>query len=909
MQRGLTRAATTMSSIAQRHYLAPLFEPASVAVIGASEQPGSVGTVLLDNMTAAGYRGRLYAVNPKYRTVRGLPCLESIARLPERVELAVVVTPAPTVPGIIDQCGARGVRAAVVVSAGFSETGPEGAALERSLLENARRHRLRVIGPNCLGLLRPALGVNATFAHGAALPGSLGLISQSGAVCTAMLDWAKPNGIGFSSVVSLGGSTDVDFGEIVDYLVEDPRTEHILLYVEGVRNARRFVSALRAAARVKPVILMKVGRYPAGSRAVVSHTGAIVGLDDVFDAVVRRAGVVRVGNLGQLVAAAQALAAHVQPRGDRLAVVTNGGGPGVIAADRATELGIPLAALSPPTLEALQRALPANWSHGNPVDLIGDADPARYRAAVGACLADDNVDGVLVMLTPQAMTSPIDAAHAVIDCARGSSKSVIACWMGEEQTAQARHLFARSGIAVFRTPEPAVEIFGHVSAFYRNQRALLQVPGPASPLQRADLESARRIVETALAGQRTLLSDGESKGLLAAFRIPVTTSDRAHSEEEAIATAGRIGYPVVLKIASPDITHKSDVNGVRLDLRDEPSVRAAYRKILKDAARLRPGARLDGVTIEPLVRSPGGRELMAGIIRDPVFGPAMVFGTGGTAVEVHRDRAVALPPLNAELIREMIAAARVSKLLGAFRNLPPADMAALESVLHRVSEMACELPWIEELDINPLIADENGVVALDARVVLRAHAPSGGRYEHMAIHPYPTHLISSWKPASGPAVTIRPIRPEDAGMEQDFVRGLSPHSRYFRFMDTLRQLTPAMLARFTQIDYDREMALIATVEEDGHETEVGVCRYVAHPDGETCEYAIVVADAWQRRGLGRRMLQLLIEVARSRGLRTMLGYVLAGNAGMLSLSRSLGFTVSDSREDPMVRRTTLTLAA
>jgi acetyltransferase len=898
-----------MSSTLQRHYLSTLFEPASVAVVGASEQRGSVGTVLLANMLAAKYRGPLFAVNPKYRSVRGVPCFASIAELPQPVDLVVVATPAAGVPAIIEQSGARGIPAAVVISAGFAETGPEGARLEQTLLENARRHKVRVIGPNCLGLMRPDIGLNATFAHGGALAGSLGLISQSGAVCTAMLDWAKPNGIGFSSVVSLGGSTDVDFGEIVDYLVADPKTEHILLYVEGVRNARRFVSALRAAARVKPVILMKVGRHPAGSRAAVSHTGAIVGLDDVFDAVVKRAGVVRVGNLGQLVAAAQALAAHVHPRGDRLAIVTNGGGPGVIAADRATELGIPLATLSSATLQALQQALPPNWSHGNPIDLIGDADPARYRAAVAACLADDNVDGVLAMLTPQAMTAPVDAARAVIDCARASSKPVIACWMGEEQTAPARRLFAQSRIAVFRTPEPAVETFGHVSAFYRNQRALLQVPGPASPQQPPELAAARATIEAALAQGRSLLSGRESKALLAAFRIPVTASEAAGSEQEAADLAARIGFPVAMKIASADITHKSDVQGVRLDLGDEAAVRSAYREILANAARLRPQARVSGVTLEPMVRRPNGRELMAGILRDPVFGPAVVFGTGGTAVEVHRDRAVALPPLNPELIREMIGETRVSRLLGAFRNLPAVNAAALEAVLHRVSEMACELPWLEALDINPLIADENGIVALDARVVVHAHAGSGVRYEHMAIHPYPAHLVSRWQPERGPAVTIRPIRPEDAAIEQTFVRKLSPQSRYFRFMDTIRELTPSMLARFTQIDYDREMALIATVEDEGREVEVAVCRYVSHPDGETCEYAIVVADEWQHRGLGRRMLRLLIDVARSRGLRTMLGYVLAGNAGMLSLARSLGFTLTDSGDDPMVRRTTLALAS
>jgi len=893
--------------VSEKHYLTPLFEPSSVAIVGASERAGSIGAVLVANMLAAQYRGALYAVNPKYQSVQGVPCYDAIGKLPPRVDLAVVATPPRTVPDVIEQCGRAGVRAAVVITSGFSEAGPAGAKLERAMLENARRHRLRLVGPNCLGLMRPELGLNATFARGTPLPGSLGLISQSGAVCTAMLDWARPNKVGFSSVVSLGGSTDVDFGEIIDYLVEDLRTEHILLYIEGVRSARRFVSALRAAARVKPVILMKVGRHPAGSRAAVSHTGAIVGLDDVFDAVVKRAGVVRVTTIGQLVAAAQALAAHVRPQGDRLAVVTNGGGPGVMAADRAADLGIPLAQLSAQTIETLKQSLPENWSHGNPIDLIGDAGPDRYRAAVGACLADDNVDGVLAVLTPQAITQPAEAARAVIESAKGSSKPVLACWMGEEQTAEARRLFVEAGMPVFRTPDPAVEMFGHLSSFYRNQGLLLQVPGPRAAQSVPDLQAARLIVEAALAEKRTLLSEIESKALLAAFRIPVAQTLLARSADEAARIAAQLGFPAVLKIDSPDISHKSDVDGVQLNLADAQAVRAGYQEILDAVARLRPGARVNGVVVELMVRRAHGRELMVGMIRDPVFGPAIVFGTGGTAVEVHRDRAVALPPLNAFLVADMIRGTRVAKLLGAFRRLPPVDMAALEEVLLRVSEMVCELPWLEELDINPLIADEGGAIAVDARVVLRAAAPQRDRYAHMAIHPYPTHLVSTWQPASGPAVTLRPVRPEDAEMEQAFVRSLSPESRYFRFMDTLRELTPAMLVRFTQIDYDREMAFVATLEEGGREAEIGVVRYVANPDGESCEFALVIADDWHRKGLGRRLMGQLIDVARARGLRNMIGHVLGENRDMLQLCQSLGFAITDSPEGPMMKRATLAL--
>ena len=897
-----------MAALSGRHYLTPLFEPASVAVIGATERTGAVGAVLIRNLLESKYRGELFAVNPKHRSVQGVPCFNAIGKVPARVDLAVIATPAPTVPEIIEQCGKAGVRAAVVISAGFSETGPAGAKLERALLENARRHGLRLLGPNCLGLMRPALGLNATFAHGAARPGALGLVAQSGAVCTAMLDWARPHGVGFSSVVSLGGSTDIDFGEIIDYLVHDAATEHILLYIEGVRSARRFVSALRAAARLKPVIVQKVGRHPAGSRAAVSHTGAIVGLDDVFDAVVKRAGVVRVKTIGQMVAAAQALAAHVRPRGDRLAVVTNGGGPGVMAADRAADLGIPLAELSPATFAALEPALPANWSRGNPLDLIGDADAARYRAAVGACLADEGVDGVLAILTPQAMTAPDDAAAAVIAAARNSSKPVLACWMGEEQTAGARRRLAEAHIPVFRTPDPAVEMFGHVSSFYRNQQALLQTPGPVAASDAPDLASARALVDAALAAGRSVLSEMESKALLAAFAIPIARTVVTRSAQEAMVVAGEIGFPVAMKIDAVGITHKSEVGGVRLNVGNAPAVQAAWQEISAAAARLRPDARINGVTVEPMVRRAHGRELMVGVIRDPVFGPAIVFGTGGTAVEVHRDRAVALPPLNRFLIDDMIRGTRVARLLGPFRSMPPVDMRALEDVLLKVSEMVCELPELAEMDINPLIADGAGAIAVDARAVLRTGAAQRDRYDHMAIHPYPSQLVSTWQPAAGPEVTLRPIRPEDAEIEQAFVKSLSAETRYFRFMDTLRELTPQMLVRFTQIDYDREMAFVATVREGGREAEIGVARYVTNPDGESCEFAVVIADGWQRRGLGRRMMAQLIAVARARGLRTMVGHVLAENRGMLTLCQKLGFGVGDSAEGPVVKRVTLALA-
>jgi len=514
---------------------------------------------------------------------------------------------------------------------------------------------------------------------------------------------------------------------------------------------------------------------------------------------------------------------------------------------------------------------------------------------------------VLAMLAPQAMSAPAEAARAVIEAAKGSTKPVLACWMGEEQTAEARRLLAEARIPVFRTPDPAVEMFGHLSSFYRNQRALLQTPGPLAAQGAPDLESARLIVDAALAERRSVLSEMESKALLAAFHIPIARTVVARSAHEAMLIAGELGAPVAMKIDSPDITHKSDVNGVRLNIAGAQAVQDTWQQIVDEVKRRRPEARINGITVEPMVRRTNGRELMVGVIRDPVFGPAIVFGTGGTAVEVHRDRAVALPPLNQFLVADMIRGTRVAKLLGEFRRMPPVDMRALEEVLLRVSELVCELPALQEMDINPLIADESGAIAVDARVVLRPAPPQRDRYGHMAIHPYPAHLVSTWQPASGPAVTLRPIRPEDAEMERAFVRKLSPESRYFRFMDTLRELTPAMLVRFTQIDYDRELAFVATLPDGAGEAEIGVCRYITNPDGESCEFALVIADDWQRKGLGRRLMGQLIDVARARGLRSMIGHVLAENRGMLQLCQGLGFVITDSLEGAMIKRATLAL--
>jgi acetyltransferase len=889
------------------HYLDRLFSPHSIAVFGASERADAVGGRVFANLRQGGFKGALHAINPKYTSLCGQPCYASIDAVDQPVDLAIIATPAPGVPEIIHACGRRGVHAAVIISAGFGEGDGRGANLETALLEAARQYNMHLLGPNCLGLIRPGAGMNATFSRNTASPGQLALVSQSGALCTAILDWAIGHDIGFSAIVSLGNALDIDFGDILDYLAQDPQTRSILLYVEGIRNARSFMSGLRTAARMKPVIVVKSGRHQAGLRAAASHSGALIGADDVFDAALQRAGVVRATTVEQLFAAARLLSTRQGVAGNRLAIVTNGGGPGVLATDRAIDLDVAPATLSGETLARLDRCLPAAWSHGNPVDLLGDATPQRYRDALAACLDDPGADGVLVMLSPQATTDALACAQAVVDTGGGHRKPVLACWMGEQHVAEANQLFYRHHLPAFTSPESSVEAFAYLASHARNQQLLMQVPAPLGRHSEPDIEGARLIIENVLSDHRDTLSITESKALLHAFGIPVTRSVECHSASEALVAAESTGFPVAMKILSRDITHKSDVGGVRLNVGNAHAVRHTYAELVDEVQSRYPQVRIDGVTVEPMYRPPHGRELLVGASRDPVFGMAIVFGAGGVQVEVMRDRTIALPPLNRFLAEKMIARTHIAHLLGAFRDMPAVHMDDLVLVLRRVSEMVCELPEIHSLDINPLIANETGVMALDARIVVERCPPSLARYPHLAIHPYPAHLVSVWQLADGTDIKIRPIRPEDAAIEQQFIRELSPQAKYFRFMQGLNELTEEMLVRFTQLDYDRELALIAVLEADSGETELGVARYVMNPDGQSCEFALVVADRWQHRGIGSHLMSALIDAARKRGFKRMIGEILTGNRNMLELAESLGFSLHASPDDTGVRVATLTL--
>jgi acetyltransferase len=667
------------------------------------------------------------------------------------------------------------------------------------------------------------------------------------------------------------------------------------------------MSALRAASRAKPVIVMKAGRHAEASQAAVSHTGALVGSDDVFDAAVRRAGVVRVHNYVDFFAVAETLHTGVRTRGPRLCIVTNGGGPGVMAADFLADKELPLAKLSEETKSRLDEVCPRAWSRANPVDVLGDADAGRYAQALKLCLADEQNDGVLAILIPQAMTEPGAVAEMVAEVAAESRKPVLTCWMGGQSMERSRELFRSRGIATYSTPESAVEAFAAAANYRANQQMLLQVPEPLGERERPDREGAELIIENALSERRTVLDVIESKALLASFGIPIVRSTPAHDPSEALAIGEEIGFPLVMKINSPDISHKSDVDGVRLGISSGRELHRAYHDLLQRVAERRPEARIRGVTLEPMWRPRNGREIMLGVVNDPVFGPAITVGLGGTLVEVIRDRAVGLPPLNRFLARRMIERTRASRYLDEFRGKPAANRRALEDVILRLSDMVCELPEVEELDINPLVVNDTRAIALDARVVVRRSNPSSLHYGHMAIHPYPSDLIEEHLLGDGTPITIRPIRPEDAETERDFVNGLSERSKYLRFMYSLRELTPAMLSRFTQIDYDREMALIALYEERGKIRQVGVARYVTYLDGRGCEFAIVISDDWQGRGLATELLRRLIDIARARGLEVMDGTVLRENRGMLSLAKELGFTRRSSRDDPEIIHISLSL--
>ena len=880
-------------------HLDRLLEPASIAVVGASNRPGSVGATVWRNARASTFGGTIYAVNPKHATLDGEPCHARPADLPNPPDLAILCTPPATIAALIDAFGQLGTRAAIIMTAGLD------ASQKRAVLDAARPHLLRVLGPNCIGVLTPRLGLNASFAHTDALPGDVAFVSQSGALVTAMLDWAKARQVGFSTMISLGERLDVDFGDVLDHLASDRHTRSILLYIESIEAPRKFMSAARAAARNKPVIVVKAGRAGNGIKAAASHTGALAGSDIVFDAAIRRAGMLRVDTMQDLFMAAETLARFGANRDDALTIMTNGGGAGVMAADAAAAAGVTLRDLAPATRARLEAALPGTWSHGNPIDIIGDAPIDRYTETLQALLADPTSGAVLFLHAPTAIVRSEDIARACAPIVRGATGRVMACWLGDGAVVEARRVFADVGVAEYETPEEAVRAFAMLATYRRNQALLLEAPA-ASGNAPPKVAEARSMIARAVAQGRSLLGEGEAKSLLVAYGIPVAkTLSVALSADAAAAAARELGFPVVLKILSPDISHKSDVGGVQLDLDDEASLRAAVDAMLARVRRASPEARLTGLTVQQMVRRPLAQELIAGASIDPVFGPVLLFGHGGTAVEVIADRAVALPPLNRVLARELVSRTRISRLLAGFRDHPPARLDAVCDVLIALSQMLADLPELAELDINPLLADHDGVIALDARVRLDRRQPAGA--DRFAITPYPAALGETvgWH---GEQVVLRPIRPEDEAQHRAFVEQLAPSDLRLRFFYVRRELPRSELARLTQIDYAREMAFIAVRRGgDGQEQTLGVVRATADPDNIEAEFAIVVRSDLKGHGLGHLLLNKMIRYLRSRGTRRVVGFVLHENLAMRDLAMSNGFVVDRAGSDADALRLVLLL--
>jgi acetyltransferase len=893
---------------AREHPLDAIFKPRSVAVIGASERAGSVGRTILWNLISNPFGGPVFPVNPNRGNVLGIRAYSSIDDVPEPVELAVIVTPAATVPGVIRDCGEAGVRSAIVISAGFREAGADGAALEQQLLEQARQYRMRVVGPNCLGVMSPISGLNATFASGMARPGNVGFISQSGALCTAVLDWSFTENVGFSAFVSIGAMADVGWGDLIDYLGSDARTRAIVIYMESVGNARAFLSAAREVALQKPIIVIKAGRTQAAARAAASHTGALTGSDEVLDAAFSRCGVLRVDDIADLFSMAEVLGKQPRPRGPRLTVLTNAGGPGVLATDALIGSGGQLTALSEATVAALDRILPAHWSHDNPIDVLGDASPERYAKALEVAARDEGADGLLVILTPQAMTDPTHTAEAVRQLAKIPNKPVLASWMGGGEVAAGEAILNRADVPTFPYPDMAARVFTHMWRYSSNLRSLYETPMLPEGVETdraAAGAAARALVERVRSAGRTILTEIESKTLLGHYGIPTVDTRHAATPDEVVSVAEAMGYPVVLKLHSETITHKTDVGGVRLGLREAAAVRDAFAAIER-AVRERAGeGHFLGVTVQRM-ETLDGYELILGSSLDPQFGPVLLFGSGGQLVEVYRDHALGLPPLNTTLARRLMEQTRVLTVLKGVRGRAPVDVEAVEELLVRFSQLVAEQRGIAEVDINPLLASPDRLIALDARVVVHPRDVRDDDLPPLAIRPYPTQYLSTFRLRNGRDVTIRPIRPEDEPAMVRFHETLSERSVYFRYFHLIKlglRVSHDRLTRICFIDYDRDMALVAEARgaEEDEASILGVGRLTRQRGVPSGEFAILVSDAAQGLGLGTELLRRVVQVGRDQGLARITADILPENLDMQRVAEKVGFACQYDVDAGLVR--------
>lgn len=894
-----------------RQPLDSIFAPKSVAVVGATETVGSVGRTIVWNLMSSSFGGTIYPVNPKRPSVLGIKAYPDLRSIPEKLDLIVVVTPAPTVPDIIKEAVDLGVPSAIIISAGFKETGPAGVELERQVMEHARRGKMRIIGPNCLGVMSPTTGLNATFASTIARRGSVGFISQSGALCTAILDWSLTENVGFSSFVSIGSMLDVDWSDLIYYLGDDPHTKSIVIYMETIGNARAFLSAAREVAMTKPIIVIKPGRTEGAAKAAASHTGSLTGSDEVLEVAFRRSGVLRVNSIAELFYMAEVLGKQPRPQGPRLTILTNAGGPGVLATDSLITNGGELAKISPEAMEEFNKLLPAAWSHNNPVDILGDASPERYAKALEIAAKDTNTDGILVILTPQAMTDPTETAEVLKPYAQALGKPVLATWMGGKEVAPGEGILNKVNIPTFPYPDTAARVFDYMAHYAENLRGLYETPMAVDDdKDHIDRVRAAKIIEDVRKSGRTILTEYESKQLLACYGIPTVETRIAKTKEEAVKAADAIGYPVVLKIHSETITHKTDVGGVQLNLADAREVKQAYENIEKSVTEKVGAEHFLGVTVQPMAKVEG-YELILGSSIDPQFGPVLLFGLGGQLVEVFKDRALGLPPLNTTLARHMMEQTRIHTALKGVRGRKPVDIAALERLLVRFSQLITENRWIQELDINPLMASPEKLIALDARVLVYDKDTTLDQLPKMAIRAYPMKYLSTWTAKDKTKVTIRPILPEDEKLLVKFHLDLSDRSVFLRYLQPMmfhERVVHERLSRICHCDYDREIALVAEKKSAGGEaTIMGVVRLSKLHASSEARLSILVADPYQGTGLGGEMVRRMVEVARQERLERISATLTDDNQAMQYIFKKLGFSIEPSKDNSKLLNASIAL--
>ena len=871
--------------------LTKLFNPENVAVIGASSKEGSVGYSLMKNLIGSGFNGTVFPINPKRSNILGVKAYKNIQSISENIDLAIITTPAKTVPAIVEDCGKAGVAGIVLISAGFTEIGEEGITLTKDIIKTIKKYNIRLIGPNCLGFIKPSINLNASFANKMALPGKIAFISQSGALCTAILDWAESQNVGFSHFVSIGSMIDVGFHDLIDYFGNDPKTTSIVIYMESLTNARGFLSAAKAFAKNKPIILLKAGKSTEGAQAAMSHTGSLAGNDAVFNAAFKRAGIIRVDTIGELFNIAQSLSMQERPQGNKLAIITNAGGPGVIATDTLIEMGGKIAKLSKETINELDQHLSPHWSKNNPVDVLGDAKPEHYEKAIELCAKDKNVNGILVILTPQAMTKSEEIAIRVAKIAATTQKTVLASWMGAKDVEIGQKILENGKVPVYSIPENAVKCFMLMHDYSRNLNILHEtpshIPGQFSP----DKEKGLKLINEVLADKRTVMTEFEAKQLLNYYKIPVIKNGLAKTKSEAVKLAKEIGYPLVMKIASPDILHKTDVGGVILNILNKEDADASFTKIMNSSKSKMPSADIRGVFVEQMITKK--YELIIGCKKDPIFGPTIVFGMGGVAVEVFKDTTVGLPPLNMALAMRIIEDTKIYKLLKGYRGMPGVDMTSIQFLLYKFAYMLMDFPQIAEVDINPFGVDEHGGVVLDAKVMLEKNTQLiNGNSDHMVISPYPSEYIKKITLNNGKKVILRPIKPEDELMEKEMFSNFSERTQRFRFFQLIRDISHEELIRYTQIDYDREIAIIAEIEEDNRKKMAGVVRLIADQYNETAEFAIVIADPWHNLGLGNIFTDYIHDIAKLRGIKKIYANVLNENHIMIHMFKKRKFKLS-----------------